>query len=720
MLIAELEKFGISRKAIEVIESEGIKELYPPQEEAIKKGLLSSNKNFLICIPTASGKTLLAELCMVKILEEARIAGERCKVLYIVPLRALASEKYEEFKKWNRLGFRVAISTGDYDSSDSWLEKYDIIISTSEKADSLIRHNSGFIDDVRLLIVDEVHLINDASRGATLEITITRLKQSIENLRILALSATVKNAKQIASWLDAELVKSEWRPVKLREGVYFKNTIIFNDNSIVEVEDKTKRGDKKEIACSLALEAIKNGAQVLIFLSTRSISESMAVEIAKRIRADGVENELSQRILDSLEEPTEICKKLANCIKHGVAFHHAGLTAEQRKIIEQAFRDNKIKILTATPTLAMGVNLPARRVIVRDYTRYDADYGSSEISVLEYKQMAGRAGRPKYDEYGEALLIARNENEKDFLLFNYIFAEPEEIYSKLAMESALRMHALASIAMKTSNDFYSLIDFFSKTFFGFQQSVKSIEEKLSEIISFFIENELIESKNSLFIATKFGKRVSELYIDPLTAVLLRKACEEAGKRETRDISYLHAIVRAQGIRKLYLKSREYEKYEALFYENEKYLLLLGGAMQSFYAFEELLSELKTADFLLAWINEESDESIRQKFSCAPGDIRNRVAEAEWQLYAMQEIAKLFGLKKAYNEAKKLRVRVKHGIREELLELIALPNIGRRRARMLFNAGLRSVKDIREASVEKLARIKGIGEKLAKKIKEAVD
>ena len=170
--------------------------------------------NLVVAIPTASGKTLIALLACIKSLEETGY-----KTLYLSPLRALAYEKYLEFKTYlDLLGRRTVLLTGDYDTEDSRVKYADVIIATNEKIDSAIRHQAGWISRIGLIISDEVHLINDSSRGPTLEVVLAQLRK-ITNAQILALSATIRNADEIARWLEAQLVSSDWRPVKLNEGV---------------------------------------------------------------------------------------------------------------------------------------------------------------------------------------------------------------------------------------------------------------------------------------------------------------------------------------------------------------------------------------------------------------------------------------------------------------------------------------------------------------------
>jgi helicase len=219
MLLKDIKK-DIPEKIYDIL-SKDIKELRPSQSKAIKQGLFK-NKNVLICTPTASGKTLAAELALTK-----NILENKGKAIYIVPLKALANEKFKDFKKKYENLFNIALSIGDLDSADPYLADYDLIFCTSEKLDSLIRHNSPWLTDVKTIIVDEIHLMNDVGRGPTLEILITILKQILPKMQFIGLSATIGNPQELAAWLDAELIIDDWRPVKLEKGTYFNGKIEF-------------------------------------------------------------------------------------------------------------------------------------------------------------------------------------------------------------------------------------------------------------------------------------------------------------------------------------------------------------------------------------------------------------------------------------------------------------------------------------------------------------
>jgi len=213
-------KKSIPSNIYALLEKKSFEELRPSQVKSIKAGLFENN-NLLVCTPTASGKTLVGELSALH-----SVLNHHKKALYVVPLRALASEKYKQFKK-EYPNLKIGLSSGEKDSTDSYLEKFDIIVLTSEKLDSLLRHHTPWLRLVETLIVDEIHLLGDQSRGPTLEVVITLLRSIIKNLQVIGLSATIGNAKEVASWLDAELIEDAWRPTTLHQGVIVNNTIMY-------------------------------------------------------------------------------------------------------------------------------------------------------------------------------------------------------------------------------------------------------------------------------------------------------------------------------------------------------------------------------------------------------------------------------------------------------------------------------------------------------------
>ncbi len=322
-------------------------ELNEPQRLAVEAGLLDG-KNMVVASPTASGKTFIAELAFLgNFLRNG-------KAVYVCPLKALASEKYHEFQeRYKSLGIKIAISIGDFDSAEEWLGRYDLIIATSEKLDSIMRHNAPWLSKISLLIVDEIHLLNDAGRGPTLEVVMTRIMKDVKP-QILALSATIKNSDEIAEWLDAELVRSNYRPVKLRKGVFYPREKV----NMLEMEGDVKEMKEGEAEKVLSHDTLQKKKQALVFVSTRRSAESVAEKLAKNLSIkDPSLLKLSKEIEKVLHVPTKQCRRLAMCVAGGTAFHHAGLVAKQRKLVEDAFRQGQIKILSATPTLCLDKNV---------------------------------------------------------------------------------------------------------------------------------------------------------------------------------------------------------------------------------------------------------------------------------------------------------------------------------------------------------------------------
>ncbi|MBI4895359.1 MAG: DEAD/DEAH box helicase [Candidatus Aenigmarchaeota archaeon] len=715
----------------EFVDRIGIEKLNPVQKEAVKKGLLKG-KNLVVASPTASGKTVVAEIAMIKhFLNHG-------KIVYLVPLKALASEKYKEFKKkYSDLGLKVAISVGDYDSSAGWLGKYDVIICTNEKMDSLIRHQTNWINKISLIVTDEIHLLNDYGRGPIIEFVLTQLRR-LTNAQIISLSATISNANEIAEWLDSSLVKVDYRPVKLHKGV------LYQSNTGEEIEytiDFLEKGNKKifgkdgEIAlCKDVLEMEK---QALVFLSTRRSAEAVAEKLMK-ITDQYLKGEertklgkIANQIENELPNPTKQCKKLANIVRRGSAFHHAGLMQKQRDVIEEGFKAGLIKTLSSTVTLAYGVNIPAYRVVIRDVKRFTG-YGSDFIPVLDVLQMAGRAGRPAYDDSGEAVIIARTDGEAEELKERYFLSDTEPIESKLESEPILRMYSLVLIASQVTNSKSQLNDFFKRTFYAHQNDFDSIERQLESVIKQLQEFGFVENNKSNIVkkdllkdhpylnefvpafevnkdedlkATKIGKRVSELYIDPLSAWEMIKNI-----KDDSDIEYLMTINKCVEMKPLLrVKKDEYEELG----ESTSIMKNVPDVWDVDYS--EFLSSFKTVMLFTDWIEERTEDQMLEKFDIPPGELYTKIRSAEWMLYSYKELAMIVEKKNVANRLNKLSLRIKHGVREDLLKLVVLKGIGRARARKLWHAKIRTTDDIKKVKPDILAEI--LGPAIAKKVKE---
>lgn len=700
-----VDELDISEDVRSALKEQGYVELHPPQAEAIPKALMG--KNLVVAVPTASGKSLIGYVTALKV-----ILQDHKKVLYIVPLKALAAEKKDDFDRFSYLGFKTAMSTGDLDSEDRWMNNADVIIATSEKADSLIRHGSSIISDLGLVIADEIHLIHDPTRGPTLEVALTKLKRRNKNLQIIALSATISNADDLALWLNADLIKMNWRPIPLHEGVYYNNEVTFEDGKSIDIS-----GTGDDI-WQLISSTINDGGQCIVFVNSRRSTEALAVKysIEMKILAGRT---LSSEELDIIEgdaNSTSLGRKLSACVKCGMAFHNAGLTYKQRHYIEENFRSGNIKCIVATPTLAAGINLPARRVIVRDTKRFESNSGNTPISVMEIKQMCGRAGRPGYDPYGESILIAKSYSDYEHLMNDYVMCDSESIMSKLGNEHILRSHILGLVATGDASSEEEIIEFIRDTFYGNESKLYGIESAVENVVDFLVKEEMVTRSNDKIYALPFGKRVSDLYIDPKSAVILRNAVNKI-KDEVKDFPILHAVSSTPDVLGLYPRKKDEEILSSL-QETWCNDLLVDIPEDEDYQYEYFLSNMKTAALMMDWISETDEDTITDNMGIGPGDIRSRVDMVDWILYAMSEIAVIY----KPEIVKKLRpmlVRVRYGVKKELIDLVSFRGVGRARARILYDNGIRTRKDITEVDFSKLANLPRIGPALAKSMKEQV-
>jgi len=717
------------------LRDDGIEELYPPQAEAVEAGV-TEGENLVASIPTASGKTLIAELAM---LSSVARGG---KALYIVPLRALASEKQADFEEFEQYGLDIGVSTGNYESEGGWLADKDIVVATSEKVDSLVRNDAPWIEDLTCVVTDEVHLVDDGERGPTLEVTLAKLRRLNPDLQTVALSATIGNAEALATWLDAGLVDSDWRPIDLQKGVHYGQALHLEDGS----QQRLSVQNNEKQTAAIVRDTLEDDGSTLVFVNSRRNAEAAAGRLANTVRPHLTAEERDQLadIAEGIRDvsDTETSDDLADAVADGAAFHHAGLSRGHRELVEDAFRDRLVKVVCATPTLAAGVNTPSRRVVVRDWRRYDGSAGGmAPLSVLEVHQMMGRAGRPGLDPYGEAVLIASSHDEVDELFERYVWADPEPVRSKLAAEPALRTHILATVASGFARSRSGLLEFLEQTLYASQTDDSGqLERVVDDVLTYLQRNDFLEIEGGELDATSLGHTVSRLYLDPMSAAEIvdglrdwergasdstsasgspadspaeppadsgfttaSELAEDADgsddpDADPDDISALglyHLVSRTPDMYQLYLRSGDREEYEMELFEREDELL--GPTPSEFEEgrFEDWLSALKTARLLEDWATEVDEATITERYGVGPGDIRGKVETAQWLLGAAESLASEVDLDaaRAISEA---RIRVEHGVREELVDLAGVRGVGRKRARRLFQAGITDRAQLRDA------------------------
>jgi helicase len=729
--------------------------LYPPQEQALSKGLLDG-RNLLITTPTASGKTMIALIAAMNILKKG------LKVVYLTPLRALTTEKFQDFRIFEELDLfereiKVKVASSDYSSAGRELAQADVIVLTNEKMDSLIRHRSEWIHEVGLFVADEVHLIGERERGPTLEMMLTKIRKMYSQAQVLALSATIENSSEIARWLDCELIDSNWRPTRLVEGVYEHGSLRLNDADKVSKKLSSSAWNTSTAAIDVAMECIEDGGQAMIFGETRKRTISLAQKAAQVVykKLDTIARKSAANVaLEILEkgEDIAITRILSDLVSKGVGFHHAGLGVLTRNLVEKSFKAGVIKLLTTTPTLAAGVNLPARRVILASVFRYDSEYGGNmPISVLEYKQICGRAGRPSYDTFGEAIIIADARVNAEEIYDHYILGTPEPICSQLTNDRSIRIHVLSTISTLPGIKKSEIYDLFGSTLLAQSKSKASIMSRLDSAISYLERQSLTKSRNNRYISTEFGKQISLLYIDPSTGVEFRNAVEsienkirgdkrtaivgisdssehesafsahdchkdsEYSDRDNNDknncshtLGFLHLITDSPDFYpKFALRKKDIEEFcsDIEQHRNEQIRPINEyECSRSFWALHK-------------WINESTDKVLSDMIGIEPGDMHRIVEVAEWLTYSLYEVAKIMRRSDLLIEIHRLRLRIKYGVKEELLALIRLKGIGRVRARSLYEAGFTDLSKIANASEAHLSAVSNIGPTIAKTIKE---
>lgn len=594
----------------------GIEYLYPPQTAAIQAGLLDG-ESIVASVPTASGKTLLAELAM------ATTPGT---ALYIVPLRALAREKGETFQ--GLPGIDVVVATGDLTADDADFESADVVVATSEKVDSLLRSRAKVFRDLSCVVVDEIHLVNQSDRGPTLEMVVSNLRRQTEDVQVLALSATVGNPDALARWIDATLIESDWRPVELKRGVYRTGTIRFHDDTTRPVETD------EDVSASLALiqDTVECGGQVLVFVHSRRAAEQLARAVSTADWAEPVA--VAGEVRRTAKTGTG--RGLAESMEGGGAFHHAGLRPVHRTLLESAFRRGELRVVCATPTLAAGVNLPARRVVVRDTRRY-TDQGWTDLSVLEVHQMFGRAGRPGMDPYGEAVVIADDRDDATELRNRYVFGESENLSSSLATQDALRTHILASIASGVAETRGDLIEILDGTFYAVEEDSAVLVDVADLVLDDLVGLDMLERNAGRLRATALGATVSRHYVEPRTGARFREAIDRLeGWPDVSRLTLLEVVCRGDDVPSPTHHGGDQGEAHRFAVRNESDLLVDLEEFEGDYP--AWLESLGTVRLLIDHLGGADEATVTDRYGIGPGDLRTITERAAWLSGALAAVA----------------------------------------------------------------------------------
>lgn len=665
-----------------------IKKLNPAQQAVVEAGFLEDNHNYILAIPTASGKTLLGVMAAL----DSLLKGG--KVIYSVPLISIQNEKLKEFKSFEKFGIKV----GKHPSSA------DLAVMVFESFDSLTRFSWNTLREVDLLVVDEFHMIGEYSRGPTIECALTRSHILNPGMRIIALSATLKNMNDLASWLDAHVVEHVFRPVPLYKDVL--NT------------EELATKNKNDVILKILKHSMEESSQILVFVSTRRFTESLANYLSGKIKKELPENKkkdfkrVAQKILEVPQRrgsrPTSVCLKLAECVENGMAFHHAGLFDKQREIIEDEFRAGNLLLITATPSLMYGVNLPSKNVVIRDYTRWTSQ-GPQPIPVFDYEQMSGRAGRPGYDTEGYSYLIAKNVDEAYNLKDHYIYGEIEATNSKLLEnQDAVYRQIIAQIASALSKTPQDIQEFFRKTFYGFQMcnnqylsvfSTDSMEYEINQALEFLMQHGIIQPTPEGLKTTTLGTLIARTNYSVQTAVRLK---EYASRMAQLDIyGLLYEISKTPDIIPVSFKGRKSK-------EPVRDKLNSKGV----FVVEVGNSEATTA-VMMEWIEEHTEYQIENAFGVYAAGTRRTAYDASLLVKFFKQMCEVLNIYSYTPDLEILSARLYYGVKDELIPLVVgVKRLGRKRARALVKVFGTDLKHVPE---DELVKVEGIGPKIAEAI-----
>ena len=666
-----------------------IKEFNPAQKAVIDSGYLDDKSNYIISIPTASGKTVLGVLPALKTILNGG------KAVYAAPLLSIQNEKVKEFKAFEENG----ISVGKHPSNS------DLSVMVFESFDALTRFSWNVLRDVDTLIIDEFHMIGEYSRGPTLEAAITRAKIINPGMRIIALSATLKNIEEIEGWLEGTCIEHEYRPVPLNK-------------EVLDAEMFNKK-NKNDVIVKILEKSIKDKSQALAFVSTRRFTESLATYVAKKINKKINKEqrkrfkEVSEKLLEVPKKkgslPTSTCLKLAEAAEHGIAFHHAGLFNEQKEIIEDEFRNGNILMITATPSLMYGVNLPSKTVIIRDHTRWTSN-GPQPIPVFDYEQMSGRAGRPQYDDVGYSYLIAKTMDEADNLQDFYVNGEIELTNSKLVdNKDAIYKQIIAQIASSLSKNLDELIDFFTKTLYGYQMknnpsmalfAEDSLKYELEMALEFLLQNGIIRATPEGLKTTEFGNLIAKSNYSVETAVKIKEYISDIDEINVDE--FIYALCETPDLPLISFKGRKSkDPVREKLSESGLFAVNIGNPEA-------------TAVSLIEWINERNEYEIENKYNVYSASTRRSAYEASRLIKFAKDTSEVLGKYSNLKEFDVLTARLYYGVKNDIIPLVVgVKRLGRKRARNIVNV---FGNDLSNVSEKELQNIDGIGPKLAEKIK----
>lgn len=746
-----LSEWGLPPLIVSWFKKKGITSLFEWQVECLRKNDVLFGGNLVYSAPTSAGKTLVADFLLLK-----RVLEGGKKALVIEPFVALTREKATTLKSMLfTTKARVGTFGGNY-YTPGGMTAVSVAVCTIEKANNFVNKmiNADQLSELGIIVVDEIHYLGDESRGYQLELLLTKVlyhnqsQDRHKRIQIVGLSATIPNLESIASWLHASLYVTEYRPVPLVEKIKLGDKIyevptLLRDPSCLPIDtinkDKIFIEKDTDNLCYLCIESIICGHSTLVFCESKRECEIMAINLASQIKASGGQmnsqnkqhaevssklraNISKVKIMDVLEKlkkcPAGVDKELVKALAMGVAFHHAGLTSEEREIIEDGFKSGAIKTLMATSTLSSGVNLPARRVIIRSPTMVyssSSGYQKEMLNPTTYRQMIGRAGRKNIDTCGESILICTEENRP--FAMKLIKSALGHISSSLAYRmiaaegepSGLKKAILEVIANNTARTRPKLNLYLQSTFWLSGSTPSESEEFLkavTETLRYLISKKFIEElKPGLYKSTRLGNAVlaSGLHPDESLELVHDLIKARQGFCLLNDLHIIYQVTPSDIYRTVELK--DWQHYSKIWNELDDICRSVGERV----GIDEITLARRCQGFTSA-MNEEKERIYRRFWvALVINDLINEIpllkicskyhmTKATVQL-AQRAVARFAGVISTFCEelgydniaalVTPLESRINFSCQRDLLDLIRL-NITRPIARALYSAGYKNI------------------------------
>ena len=728
MKISTLKEYEIPDVLIQAWESAQGDKLLPLQERAIRERGLLGSRSLVISAPTSSGKTFCGELAA------AGVLAKRQKVVFLVPLKALAEEQYYRFKqRYEPLGLRVRISTRDHRDMDTMIERgeFDLAVIIYEKLNQMLLRNLDILGSIDLLVVDELQMLGDDSRGAVLEMILLKTLRSSYDCRLLGLSAVLGNASELASWLDADLLVESHRPVELRQGVLLDDTFSFRcfnsrERGTETMVDMTGM-PPGECLLGNAAELVKNGEQVLVFLKSKGSCAQLAAMLAEELAYPLCEAAIAEL---AAGEETALREALINVIRSGIAFHHADLTHRERSIIEKYYLEGGIRIIFATTTLSLGLNLPARTVFLETYRYRLGSYTGEPVveglSWNDYENMCGRAGRLKLGgEFGRSIVVAGSELESEMLWKSFICGGPGSLNGQLFRRDLADL-VIDAVVSGCAHDHDSLVRYFES---ALSDTPEEIETGVRKTIRSLCESELLVESGENLVPSLFGSRLSQLGISASTGIATREILGSGcSYPDMFWLMYLCNTVEGLRIHVNRFTSEEatrhcISKFRASMSDCENLpdiaaMILENPARIS----PRMLSRMRLALALYDWMRGAELVEIEREYGILSGTIHSAGETLGW---LAEGVACLMGTlnvsRKQRIQMRRMSFEVSTGVPVQMRKVFALlkPHVSRNSILRMRANGVKSIRDLRNLGKEAFLQFVG-SEKLEVVMKSLVE